>query len=300
MLDTRHERIHNSPAFTGAVVIDPLVSTSWLATHLADPDVLVLDASYHLPDAGRDAYAEYGAVHIPGAVFMDLARLRDSDNPLPSMMPKAGQFGPHMESLGLSDGTHVVLYDNAPHVTSARAWVVLRHFGIGRISILDGGMPKWRAEGRPLENGHAHRPSGKLRPGGERADIRSLAEIRANLETRAEQLVDARGVARFTGEDEETRPGLASGHIPGSLNLPYGKLFNPDGTWKQGQALKEAFVDAGVDLSRPIVATCGSGITASVLLFGLHLLGKEDTALYDGSWTEWGANPATPKAVGPA
>lgn len=279
---------------------EPLVSTEWLATHLADEDVIILDASYHLPDAGRDAYVEYGAGHIPGAVFMDLARLRDSDNPLPSMMPTATQFHRHVSALGVGDRSHVVLYDDAPHVTSARAWFVPRHFGLANVSILDGGLRKWQAEGRVLEKGHSHRPGQALSVRAERRDVRTLADVMTNLASKVEQVVDARGAARFSGEEPETRPGLASGHIPGAVNLPYTRLFNPDGTWKRGQALRDAFIDAGVDLSRPLVASCGSGITASVLLFGAHLLGKDDAALYDGSWTEWGASPATPKATGTA
>ncbi len=279
---------------------EPLVSTEWLSVHLADDDLVILDASYHLPDAGRDAAAEYAAAHIPGAVFMDLAQLRDAANPLPSMIPPAGQFREQLAALGVGDGSRVVLYDDAPHVTSARAWFMLRHFGFGRVSLLDGGLARWRAEGRPLESGVNSRPKGALAVGAERNDVRTLADMAANLASKVELVVDARGPARFAGEEPETRPGLASGHIPGALNLPYGRLFNPDGTWKRGEPLQDAFTAAGIDLSRPLVTSCGSGITASVLLFGAHLLGKDDIALYDGSWTEWGADPATPKATGAA
>lgn len=279
---------------------EPLVSTEWLATHLADENLITLDASYHLPDSGRDAYQEYITAHIPGAVFMDMTRLRDSDNPLPSMMPNADQFYSHVSALGVGNKSHIILYDDAPHVTSARAWFILRHHGINNVSILDGGLPKWRNEGRVLEKGMLHKPEQPLSRKPSLPDIRSKADVLANIASKAEQLVDARGHARFTGKEPETRPGLASGHIPGALNLPYTKLFTADGTWKRGDALRAAFEHAGIDLSRPMVTSCGSGITASVLLFGAHLLGKNDIALYDGSWTEWGADPSTPKATGPA
>jgi len=277
-----------------------LVSTSWLAAHLADDDLLILDASYFLPDAGRDARAEHAAGHIPGAVFMDLARLKDDSNPLPAMMPDCDQFRAHAQALGLRNTGRIVLYDDAPHHTSARAWVMLRHFGFDDVSVLDGGLARWREEGRPLETGFTTPREGHINMLLERPDIRTLADVRANIDSGREQIVDARGPARFSGEEQETRPGLASGHIPGSCNLPYDRLFNADGTWKQGDALREAFTAAQVDLDRPMVTSCGSGITASALIFGAALLGKHDTALYDGSWTEWGADPATPKAVGPA
>lgn len=279
---------------------EPLVSTDWLAAHLADPKLVILDATYLLPDLGREARAEYLGGHIPGAMFMDLAELRDTANPLPSSIPDAEQFRRHMSELGVGDDSHVVICDDSPHATAARAWFVLRHFGFDNASILDGGIGKWRAEGRALEAVPAERAGGGLSPVPERQDVRTLADVRANLDSKAELVVDARGPARFSGEEAETRPGLASGHIPGAINLPYGKLLNADGTWKRGDALRQAFTDAGVDLSRPIVTSCGSGITASVLLFGLYLLGKHDFALYDGSWTEWGGDPSTPKATGHA
>lgn len=281
-------------------VIEPLVSTEWLAAHLADPAVVVLDASYFLPELARDAAAEYAAAHIPGARFLNLAALRDDTSPLPSTFPTASQFLAHMTALGVSPDKHIVLYDDSPHVTSPRAWFVLRHFGFARLSILDGGSAKWRAENRPLESEPVDLQPAPPFPLVERADVRSLAEMKANLDRRTEQVVDARGPGRFSGAEPETRPGLPSGHIPGALNLPYGRLFNPDGSWKRGDALAQAFREAGVDLSRPVVTSCGSGITASVLLFGLHLLGKRDIALYDGSWTEWGSDPSTRKATGTA
>lgn len=279
---------------------DKLVSTEWLATHLADANLVILDASYHLPDTGRDAYEEYAKGHIPGAIYMDLPRLRNVDNPLPSMLPTASQFRHHIGALGVTETSHVVLYDNAPHITSARAWFIFHHFGLDNVSILDGGLSKWRAEGRVLEIGTFRRSPRQMSAKSERTDVRTLADVKSILETGSELLVDARGAGRFSGAEPETRPGLASGHIPGSVNLPYSRLFNADNTWKRGDALREAFAEAGVDLNRPLVTTCGSGITAAVVLFGAYLLGKEDVALYDGSWTEWGADPTTPKATGAA
>ena len=227
---------------------EPTVSTEWLATHLADDRLVILDASYHLPDSGHDAYSEYGAAHIPGAVFMDLGRLKDDDNPLPSMLPNANKAQHHLSSLGVGNDSHVILYDNSPHVTSARAWFMLRHFGFDNVSLLDGGLAKWRAEKRVLEKGHFRKAPQRLTLGKKRKDVRTLADVKANLASKGEQLVDARGPARFSGEEAETRAGLASGHIPGSVNLHYQRLFNADGTWKRGQALRDAFIDAGVDL----------------------------------------------------
>jgi thiosulfate/3-mercaptopyruvate sulfurtransferase len=204
-----------------------------------------------------------------------------------------------MQSLGVGDGSRIVLYDASPLHTAARAWFMLRTFGVTDVAILDGGLAKWRAEGRPTASGaerlrHRHFT---VRPNA--AGVRTLAQMQANLDSHAEQVLDARSAARFTGEEPDPRPATAAGHIPGSKHLHYGALFDADGTWKTGDALRAAFDGAGIDLSKPLVTTCGSGITASVLAFGAHLLGRE-AAVYDGSWSEWGADPATPKATGPA
>lgn len=282
------------------LAMDSLVSTRWLAENLGAPDLRLVDASFFLPDAGRDAAAEYEANHLPGAVFLDLANLADTTSPYPAMLPKPEKFASRMQSLGLGDGSRIVLYDNAPHHTSARAWWMLSQvFGAHNVAILDGGLTKWVAENRPTEKGkvalrHRHFTVWK-----EESAVRTLDQVKSLVETGAEQLIDARGAARFTGAELETRPGLASGHIPGSLNLPYDTLFNEDGTWKQGDALRAAFTAAGVDPEKPMVMTCGSGITASVLAFGAHLLGQT-AAVYDGSWCEWGAQADTPKATGDA
>lgn len=280
--------------------MDALVSTEWLQRELGASDLRVVDASWFLPGDGRDARAEYEAGHIPGAVFMDLADLIDSGNPVDNMAPPAEKFASRMQSLGLGDGSRIVLYDDSPIKSAARGWWLLKLFGAHDVALLDGGLAKWKAEGRPLEMGkHSlrHRHFTVWRDAGA---VRTKEQVTANLESEAEQLVDARSAARFTGEERDPRPNMAPGHIPGSRSLPFGQLFNGDGTWKQGDGLEAAFAAAGVDLTRPLIATCGSGMTACVIAFGAHLLGKEDVAVYDGSWTEWGADPATPKATGAA
>ena len=285
--------------------MDPLVSTQWLADHLPTDqgprDLRVADASYHVDLPGeprRDARAEFVAGHVPGAVFMDLAGFSATDSALPSTMPNAARFASRMARAGLGDGLRIVLYDDASHVTAARAWVMLRAFGFTDVVILDGGLARWRAEGRAVETGeHVVRPR-HATPRAQGRGIADMADVRTALASDV-QLVDARGRARFTGAEADPRQGVAAGHIPGARNLPYKHVFNPDGTWKRGDALREAFAAAGVDPARPMVMTCGSGITASVLAFAAHLLGQE-AAVYDGSWSEWGADPSTSKATGEA
>ncbi|MFM5906696.1 MAG: 3-mercaptopyruvate sulfurtransferase [Novosphingobium sp.] len=280
--------------------MDSLVTTEWLANELGASDIRIVDASKHLPEAGRDARAEYLAAHIPGAVFMDLGELVDADAPIENTLPTAAKFASRMQALGLGDGSRIVIYDDSAIKSSARAWFMLRLFGAQNVALLDGGIAKWKAEGRPLASGEEKQRRRHYTTWCDDAQLRSKAQVLANIESKAEQLVDARGKARFTGAEPEARPGLAAGHIPSSLNVPFGSLFNADGTWKDAASLKQAFVSAGVDLSRPIVTSCGSGITACCVAFGLHLVGKDDVSLYDGSWTEWGSDPNTPKAIGEA
>jgi len=278
--------------------MDSLVSTEWLARELGAADLLVLDASYHLADAGRDAAAEHAAGHIPGALFLDLAGLADPAAPIENTMPPADHFTARMERLGLQESSRVVVYDDSAIRSAARAWFMLRLFGLRNVAVLDGGLGKWKAEGRPLATGRGALRAGRFPALADASRLRSKADVLRNLSEPREQLVDARGAGRFTGEEAESRPGLASGHIPGSRHLHYARLYNPDGTLRSEEELREAFRSAGVDLDRPVVTTCGSGMTACILALALDRLGKDDVALYDGSWTEWGADPATPKATG--
>ena len=280
--------------------MDMLVSTEWLEAELGAPDLRIIDATLFLASHGRDARAEFEAEHIPGAVFLDLEEVADSDNPAPHMLPPEAKFASRMQSLGLGDGSRFVVYDNTPLHSSARAWWMLKTFGAHYAAILDGGMPKWKAEGWPVESGRPHVRHAHFSPLFDGREVADKGFVSSILGAGSHELVDARSAGRFTGEEAEPRPGLPVGHIPGSKNLPQAQLFNADNTWKQGDALRAAFDAAGVDLSRPLVTTCGSGITAAVLLFGARLLGKEDVMLYDGSWSEWGADPATPKATGAA
>jgi len=279
--------------------MDLLVSTEWLANELGANDLRVVDATYFALEPDRDAQAEYEAGHIPGAVHMDLANLKDDTSELPGMIPPAAKFASRMQSLGLGDGSRIVLYDNSPHRTSARAWYMLKMFGANEVAILDGGLHKWVAEGRPLEQGKntlRHRHFTVWRDG---AAVRDLAQMKANVASGAEEVLDARSARRFTGEEADPR-GLASGHIPGSKNLPFDRLLNEDGTFKSKDEIRALFDEAGVDPSKPLVTTCGSGVTASVLLFAAALIGRDDIALYDGSWSEWGLQADTEKAIGEA
>lgn len=278
--------------------MDPLVTTEWLATQLGARDLRIADATLLSADLGRDARAEYEAGHIPGAVFLDLAELRDIHSPLPNMMPGAAKLASRLGTLGLGDGTRIILYDDSPWHSAARAWWLLTAHGFDA-AILDGGLAAWRTEGRPLETGAASPRPRHATPRFDQTYRRGLDQMRLNLATSDETVVDARSGARFTGDEPDPHAGTAPGHIPGSVNLPYTRLFDAAGRWKRGDALAAAYRDAGVDPAGRFVATCGSGVTAAVLAFGAHLLGGH-AAIYDGSWSEWGADPATPKALGPA
>jgi thiosulfate/3-mercaptopyruvate sulfurtransferase len=280
--------------------MEALVSTEWLASELGASDLRVIDASSFLPEHGRDSRAEYEAGHIPGAVFMDLKEIVDSDHPVPGMLPPTHKFASRMQSLGLGDGNRVVVYDNSPLHTSARAWWMLKIFGVRQVAILDGGLTKWKAEGRPLESGQPQVRHGHFTPHLDETAIADQVQVAGAIGAGSHSVVDARSADRFAGEKPEPREGVEPGHIPGSRNLPQGQLFNADNTYKQGDALRAAFDAAGVDLDKPMITTCGSGVTAAVLLFGAGLLGKTDVTLYDGSWSEWGADPAAPKAKGAA
>ncbi|MGZ8351221.1 MAG: 3-mercaptopyruvate sulfurtransferase [Allosphingosinicella sp.] len=280
--------------------MDSLVSTDWLERELGAPDLKIFDATAFLPGTGRDARAEFEQAHIPGAVFLDLQDVSDPDSPLPHTLPTEARFASRMQSLGARDGSRFVVYDNSPLHSSARVWWMLKTFGAHYVALLDGGLQKWQAEGRPVEQGRQPHRHGHFTPSLDRDAVADKAHVRGLVGAGSCEIVDARGAARFRGEETEPRPGLAAGHIPGARSLPQGELFNPDNSWKSPADIRAAFEAAGVDLAKPMVTSCGSGVTAAVLFFGAHLLGKDDVRLYDGSWTEWGSDPETPKATGAA
>jgi len=276
-----------------------LVSCQWLAEHRAAPGLVVLDASYHLPAAARDAGAEFAAAQIPGARFLDLASLYDAGSPVPYAFPTPEQLAARLASLGIGPEDAIVIYDDSAIRTAARAWFVLTASGRGNVAILDGGLAKWRAEGLPLEAGTPDitpaAPATLAAP----TRVKTKADMLANLDSRAAQVLDARSADRVYGSGIDPVHGGQNGRIPGAKNLPFTEVFNADGTWKSPEALREILSTAGIDLAAPVTTTCGSGVTASVLLFAMHLAGKDDAALYDGSWSEWSADPATPKVQGP-
>jgi thiosulfate/3-mercaptopyruvate sulfurtransferase len=276
------------------VSLDPIVTTEWLAAHLREPDLRVVDGSWHMPHLGRDARAEFEAAHVPGAVFFDIDAIADRSTNLPHMLPSAAEFAAAVGALGIGSGDRVIVYDVRGVVSAARVWWTFRAFGHDAVAVLDGGLKKWRAENRAVESGAAKltprvfqaRPRPEL--------VRDLAAMRANIGSGAAQVLDARSAGRFAGTEPEPRAGLRGGHIPGSFNLPYETLYQPDGTLKSPAEMGRAVAAARVDLAKPIVTTCGSGVTASVLALALYVLGRRDVAVYDGSWSEWGARADTP------
>lgn len=286
---------------TGTEPLPSLVSTAWLAERLGRRALRVLDASWHLPAQSRDAAAEYAAGHIPGALFFDLDQVSDRTTSLPHMLPSAGSFAGVMSELGLADGDDIVVYDaTGTNLSAARVWWMFRVFGHARVALLDGGLGKWRAEGRPLECGVVTLPPGRFSARLDQRSVRDLDAMRANLERGTEQVVDMRPAGRFAGADPEPRAGLRGGHVPGSRSLPYTELVAADGTLLPPDALRRRLAAAGIDPARPIVATCGSGTSACTLIHALHVLGHDAAALYDGAWTEWGGREDTPVATGPA
>ncbi len=279
----------------------PIVTTEWLAAHRGDPDLVVVDASWYLPAMARDPRAEYLAAHIPGAVFWDLDQLADPTSPLPHMLPEPATAGRQVGALGIADHDTVVVYDGSgTQMTAPRVWWHLKVIGHHRVAVLDGGLAKWRAEGRPVEPGRVTR-AGVSHSVNWRGDlIRDRTAVERLVGTERPGLVDARAAGRFLGQDPEPRPGLKRGHIPGAVNVPFTTLVAPDGTLLPTPALVDRLRDAGVDLDRPVVASCGSGVTACVVALALEVVGHRAYAVYDGSWAEWGGRDDTPIESGPA
>lgn len=275
-----------------------LVSTDWLAQHIKDPDLRIIDASWHMPATGRDAKAEYANAHIPGARFFDIDEISDHRSDLPHMAPPVEKFISRMRAMGIGDGHQVVVYDSTGLFSAARVWWTFRLMGKMDIAVLDGGLPKWQAEGREIEDMPTvvrDRHITVQRQSGLVKDVTQVASASKLAET---EIIDARATARFKGEAAEPRAGLRSGHIPNSKNLPFGDLLNGNGTMKSPDALKAAFEAAGVDLSKPAITSCGSGVTAAILSLGLERIGHRNHALYDGSWSEWGMYDDLPIAKG--
>ena len=277
---------------------DPIVSTAWLAERLGRTDVRILDGSWWMPAENRDPRAEYLEAHIPGAVFFDIDAIADHTVDLPHMLPMPEAFAQAAGQLGLSRDATIVAYDTYGVRAAARVWWTLKTMGFSDVFVLDGGLRAWRAEGRPVDSGDVVPPPTTVTPAFHPELVRSLGEVRAILEAGTAQVVDARGGARFRAEAPEPRAGLRSGHMPGASNLPFDTLLDPDGRLKPATDIAALFETAGVDLARPIVTTCGSGITASVLALALARLGRGDVAVYDGSWTEWGGRADTPVVTG--
>jgi thiosulfate/3-mercaptopyruvate sulfurtransferase len=279
---------------------DPLVSTEWLHERLGAPDIKIIDATWYLPGDERDPKAEYALAHIPGAVFFDIDEIADLSSPLPHMLPPPEKFASRVKKMGLGDGSTIVVYDASGIFSAPRVWWMFRAMGHERVVVLDGGLPKWIAEGRPIEDLPPATQERHFTPRYTSDLVRDLDQMRKILDGGREQVVDARAAARFTGEAPEPRPGLRGGHMPGALNVPSSTLIAPDGTMKSREALRAVFEAAGVEVGRPVVATCGSGISAAIVALALARVGHPRAAVYDGSWAEWGGREDTPVATGAA
>ncbi|MBM2292435.1 3-mercaptopyruvate sulfurtransferase [Sulfitobacter pseudonitzschiae] len=277
-----------------------LVSTEWLAKHIKDPDLRILDASWYLPDAKRDPKAEYDAAHIPGARFFDIDDISDARSDLPHMAPPVEKFMSRMRAMGVGDGHQVVVYDGAGIMSAPRVWWLFRLMGHENVAVLDGGFPKWQAEGRAVEDMPPVVKDRHLTVRFQNHLVRDVTQVSQASKLGDAQIVDARSAARFRGDAPEPREGLRAGHIPGSRNVPFNTLLNDDNTLKSPADSRAVFEAAGIDLSRPMITTCGSGITASVLALALERIGVDAWSLYDGSWAEWGMFPTVPVATGDA
>ncbi len=277
-----------------------LVSTEWLAAHLKDPDLRVLDASWYLPDMNRDGRAEYDERHIPGARFFDIDDVSDARSDLPHMVPPVEKFMSRLRAMGVGDGHQVVIYDGAGIFSAARVWWLFKLMGQNDVAVLDGGLPKWLAEGREIEDLPPVIRDRHMTVRRQNQMVRDVTQVARASKLGDHEIIDARGPARFRGDAPEPREGLRAGHIPGSRNVHYASLLNEDGTLKEPDALRATFEAAGVDLSKPAITSCGSGVTAAILSLAMARFGKTDVALYDGSWTEWGAFPTVPVATGEA
>ena len=276
-----------------------LIETEELMRELEAPDLVIVDASWHMPSDGRDARKEYLEEHIPGALFFDVDEIADTKSPLPHMLPPPEKFSSRMRSMGIGDGSRIVVYDTKGLYSAARVWWTFRVMGVADVSVLNGGLPKWKRERRPLESGETKVRTARHFTSRRNAElVRDLADMKALIKDESAEIVDARAPDRFAGHVAEPRPGLRSGHIPGAHNLNYAKLINRDGTLKSAPELAKLFDEAGVDLAKPVVTSCGSGITASVLALALAVIGHRRTAVYDGSWAEWGADKTLPIETG--